>query len=370
MAAYTTIDKPSDYFNTIIWTGASDTANRAFTGVGFQPDLVWSKIRDDTYHHNWFDSVRGAGSDKEINSDTSGTEGSGDTDGYGFISSFDTDGFSTTQGTASGGRNLEYNQNNNTFVAWNWKAGTSASGNTSGEGTAKSYSSSSNSTSGFSIVKYVGNGTANHAIPHGCGTAPKMIIVKTTTKANQAWPVDCRQGNDGAGGVMYLNETGTLGGYADSSPFTSVAPTSSVFSVGSPGNTNYNDDTYIAYCFAEKSGYNSMKQYIGNNNANGTFVYTGFKPAFVMVKIGDTQTDGWVIQDNKRDISNTGTSTRLRANTSNAEFTSTNEIDLLSNGFKCRGDDGEINGNGSKHIYMAFAENPFVTSTGVPATAR
>ena len=358
--AYTTVDKSSDYFETIIYTGNGSSLE--VNGLDFSPGWVWIKKRSNAANSMVYDSVRGI--KKHLHTNTKDTEVSEADDDIG-LNSFDSDGFTVKV-------NGNTNTNTHTFASWNWKAGTAASGNTSGSGTAKTFSSSSSSTAGFSVVKYVGNGTANHAIPHGCGTAPKMIIVKTTTKSNQAWPVDCRQGNDGAGGIMYLDETGTLGGYGDSNPFTSVAPTSSVFSVGSPGNTNVNDDTYIAYCFAEKKGYSSIRQYTGNGNANGTFVYTGFKPAMVIIKRGDTGSSDWVIIDNKRDSFNV-VNTKLFSSNSDGDVTSQNACDFVSNGFKLR--DSATNAfatniSGSKYIYLAFAENPFVTSTGIPATAR
>ena len=350
--AYTDIDKPSDYFNTVLYTGNGGT--QSITGVGFQPDWIWLKGRSATSDHKINDVIRGT--DAYLSSNNSAAE---DSTGSG-IQSYNSDGFSL------GGAQY-INDNSVTYASWNWKAGTSASGNTSGSGTAKTFSSSSNSTSGFSIVKYVGNGTTNHAIPHGCGTPPTMIIVKTTTKSNQAWPVDCRQDNNGAGGVMYLNETGGAGGYGNDNPFTSVAPTSSVFSVGSPGNTNFNNDTYIAYCFAEKKGYSKFGSYTGNGDSDGAFVYTGFKPAFVMFK-RSSGTGNWQLLDNKRLGYNVENRT-IYPNSNIAEQDE-NDADLLSNGFKLRGSGTDGNGSGSKYIYMAFAENPFVTSTGVPATAR
>ena len=349
--AYTDIDKPSDYFETVIYAGGTTD----ISSLDFQPDWVWGKKRTGAENHALFDSVRGA--TKTINSNTSATESTRS----GSLTSFDSDGFTM------GGSDGIISSSGNNYVAWSWKAGTSASGNTSGSGTAKTFSSSSNSTSGFSIVKYVGNGTTNHAIPHGCGTPPTMIIVKTTTKSNQAWPVDCRQDNNGAGGVMYLNETGGAGGYGNDNPFTSVAPTSSVFSVGSPGNTNFNNDTYIAYCFAEKKGYSKFGSYTGNGDSDGAFVYTGFKPAFVMFK-RSSGTGNWQLLDNKRLGYNVENIT-IYPNSNIAEQDE-NDADLLSNGFKLRGSGTDGNGSGSKYIYMAFAENPFVTSTGVPATAR
>ena len=365
--AYTDIDDPSAYFQTATYTGNGGTLAVANTGNSdLQPDFVWVKSRTQGNSHVFFDVVRTFAGDKEIQSNNTGIEGASDSAGYGYVSAVGSDGFTAQAGSTAG----DYtNVNSQNYVAWQWKAGTAASGNTSGEGTAKTFSSSSSSTAGFSIVKYVGNGTTNHAIPHGCGTAPKMIIVKTTDKASQAWPVDTRTTT--GSGVMYLNETGAAGAYGNDNPFTSVAPTSSVFSVGSPGNTNYNNSTYIAYCFAPIQGYSKVGFYTGNNNADGTFVHTGFKPAFVMVKKQSASGTAWGIVDNKRNNSaNPGNliAAMLNPNTTGTEG-GNNELDLLSNGFKWRGTDGNSNA-ANLYIYVAFAEQPFVTSTGIPATAR
>jgi len=356
--AYTDIDKPSDYFNTILWTGASNTAGRSFTGVGFQPNLVWSKIRDDTYHHNWFDSVRGAGSDKEINSDTSGAEGSGDTDGYGFISSFDTDGFTSAPGTASGGRNLEYNQNGNTFVAWNWKAGSGTSTNTAGNGPDTTINV--NQTAGFSIVTWTGNGDA-HTFGHGLGANADVVIVKNR--------------GSGSSSAWYVNHISVANTKTLFLNTTAAETTNGIWGNSAPDSTTFkfdtdNTDNFVAYCFAAKKGYSKFGSYTGNGNADGTFVYTGFKPAFVIVKLTSGSGEHWYIQDATRDTFNPSAK-RIKANASDAELDNTAfNIDFLSNGMKMRNTNAGHNGSGSTYIYMAFASNPFTTSTGVPATAR
>jgi len=351
MADYTTIDDPSAYFQTALYTGNAGTQTITNDGNSdLQPDFLWFKERSVTGNHQLINTVSGI--NKKLMSNSTATEGTQTN----YVTAIGSDSFSI-------GNNNGINQNSVTNVCWQWKAGTAASGNTSGSGTAKTFSSSSSSTAGFSIVKYVGNGTSNHAIPHGCGAAPTMVIVKTTTKSSQAWPVDNRQ----ISGVMYLDETGAAGAYGNDNPFTSVAPTSSVFSVGSPGNTNYNDDTYIAYCFAEVKGYSKFGFYIGNGNADGTFIYLGFKPAFLMVKLSSA-TDDWQILDNKRNPFNI-MDKYLRPNSNGSTVTNA-VVDFVSNGFKLRSSAGSWNPSGETAIYMAFAENPFVTSTGVPATAR
>ena len=353
--AYTTIDKPSDYFRIKLYAGNA-AANRAITwdetDTNMQPDMLWFKSRTDTQSHCLFDSVRGAVLRLIPNSgDAEGTENTN-------LDSFDTNGFQVDAEAIVNGSSRNY-------VTWGWKAGTSFTNDASSTGIGGIDSAGSfNNTAGFSIVTYTGN-AGNTTVKHGMNVAPSMIIFKRRNANSTNWYT--YHASIGQGKRLVLNTTATEA--ADTEYMNNTAPTTSVFSLGPSGTVN-TTGTHLAYCFAEKKGYSKFGIYTGNNNADGTFIFTGFKPAFVMVKLTDTQTDGWVIQDNKRDISNTGTSTRLRANTAGAEFTSTNEIDFLSNGFKPRGDDGEINGNGSKHIYMAFAENPFVTSTGVPATAR
>ena len=371
--AYTDIDKPSDYFNTILWTGASDTAGRSFTGVGFRPDLVWSKIRDDTYNHNWFDSVRTAGSDKELNSNTVGAEGSGDTDGYGFISSFDTDGFTSAPGTASGGRNLEYNQNGNTFVAWNWKAGTSVSGTTTGSGTGKAYTGSVSTNAGFSIISYTGNGTQGHTIPHHLGGAvPKMFIVKRIN-ASGGWVVY----HEAVGNTKIMELHDTSASQTSSAAWNNTTPSSTVFTLGDYTSTNTNNGNYIAYCFAEKKGFSKFGKLTSNGSDNGSFCYTGFAPKWVMLK--PNVTDGWsnwYIFDTTRDHPQLN-DMPLYANLSTQEgyyggspASNYAQIDLLSNGFKIRRDGNWGGGSsGRELIYMAFGQS-IVGSNNVPATAR
>jgi len=347
--AYTTIDDPTEYFNTVLYsgTGSSNTIS-----VGFQPDFTWIKRRNSARDHQLFNSTTGANTvlSSNLNSAEEGTGAGGWTP--------NSDGFVVHQ-------HVKTNSNGDTYVGWNWKAETSFTNDASSTSVGSIDSAGSvNTDAGFSIITYTGTGSAA-TIAHGLGAAPAMILFKNRSRATN-WLVYHK--DIAATKFLYLNVTDQAG--TDSGHFNDTEPTSSVFSVGGADGTNYSGENLIACCFAEKQGYSKFGIYTGNNIANGTFVYTGFKPAFLMVKLIDTQTDGWVMQDNKRDISNTGTSTRVRANTDAADFDGTNEIDFLSNGFKLRGADGEINGNGSKHIYMAFAENPFVTSTGVPATAR
>ena len=345
--AYTTIDDPTSFFNTVLYTG-NGTTDHAITGVGFQPDWTWLKKRNNADDNILSDVVRGA--TKYLISNSTAVEG---TYAEGF-KSFDSDGF--TLGNAN-----NTNQNTHTFVAWNWKAGGSASSNSNGDITS---SVSANTTSGFSIVSYTGTGSVA-TIGHGLGVAPKLIIVKTRSYSSQAWPVDVRA----VDGILYLNETGAKGSYGNSSPFPTTAPTASVFSVGSPENTNASSATYIAYCFSEVKGYSKIGSYTGNGNADGAFVYTGFKPAWILLKQSSASGAGWRIHDTKRGISGNPEDETLYASANNAESTG-RDVDFLSNGFKLRTDSGDGNSSGATYIYLAFAESPFVNSNGIPTNAR
>jgi len=342
--AYTTIDKPSDYFNTNLYTGNNTETSHT---VGFQPDWTWLKVRNADGSHYLFDSVRGV--TKYIQANSTAAEG---TDSN-LIKSFDANGY--TIGTSNA-----VNTTGETMVGWNWKAGGSASSNTDGSITS---SVSANQDAGFSIVSYTGNATANATVGHGLGVAPSMMIVK---KRNGAFNWGIYHKSLTAHKLLAFT-TGAPDD--DASYWNDVEPTSSVFNLGSGALTNGSGSTMIAYCFAEKQGYSKFGSYTGNGNADGTFVYTGFKPAFVMVKQTNTARY-WAMFDNKRDGLNP-TNRPLFPNASDQESDSVNYYhDILSNGFKWRTNSNIMNVSGGTYIYMAFAENPFTTSTGVPATAR
>ena len=341
--AYTTIDKPTDYFNTVLYTGTGSD-NNAITGVGFSPDWVWLKKRSATGGHFIQDSVRGA--TKSIYSDGDYAEDTVTT----AHKSFDSDGFTL-------GTNSNVNVSSGTHVSWNWLAGGSASSNTDGSITS---SVSANTTAGFSIVSYTGTGS-NATVGHGLGSALDFIIVKKRN-GTTSW---CTTGTPNGWDVsLFLDTTDQNGSYTF---WQSTAPTSSVFSIDGSSAVNGSSDTFIAYCFAEKQGYSKFGSYTGNGNADGPFVYTGFKPAFVMNKL-TSGADDWQILDNKRNPYNV-TNLYLKPNGSDAETTN-NAIDFLSNGFKLRTSAGSWNPNGGTFIYMAFAEAPFVSSGGIPTTAR
>ena len=349
--AYTTVNKSTDYFNTKLWTGNGGT--QSITGVGFQPDMAWIKSRSSGAWHHLGDAVRGA--DKRLQPNDSGAESTLSTG----ITSFDSDGLSF-------GASGDVNGSGNSTVAWNWLAGTTGSGTTGGSGTAKAYSYSVNTTAGFSIVKYAGNGAAGHTIPHHLGVVPKMIIIKDLTD-NEAWRVY----HAGLGNfAKWLELNSTAAETTDSSVFDNV-PTSSGFLVGSANPVNNATHDYIAYCFADVQGYSKVSgSYTGNGNADGSFIYTGFKPAFVMIKETSVAGESWYILDTKRNTFNP-CGKRLRPNSSGVEEDQTNNYtDILSNGFKLRTTDGRLNRSGSTYIYMAFAEAPLVGTNNVPCTAK
>jgi hypothetical protein len=338
------LDKPEDYFNTVTYV-ANQTDNRQIT-VGFQPDFTWLKDRDQAVNHDLYDAVRGA--TKYISSNKTNSEAT-QTDG---LKSFNSTGF--TLGTGWGNQTT-----GDDYVSWNWLASNTTASNTDGSITS---TVSANTTSGFSIVSWSGNATAS-TIGHSLGTAPSMIIAKNRNDATN-WFV----GHTSLGWTKYivLNSTGAE---VTDTVWNDTAPTSSVFSVGTFNSINGSGDDMIAYCFAEKKGFSKFGSYTGNGSTDGTFVYTGFKPAWIMIKQTNTTGD-WMVLDNKRDSDN-GVRHQIYANTSGAESVEgSDRLDFLSNGIKHRSTGSRANGSGGTYIYMAFAENPFVTSTGVPTTAR
>ena len=343
--AYTTIDKPTDYFNTKLYTGTG--ASHAITGVGFQPDLIWIKNRDTTGNHALFNVISGV--QTYLNSNTNYSEQTSAPT----VTSFDSDGFTV-------GSSTDLNGSGNDLVSWNWLASNTTASNTDGSITS---SVSANTTAGFSIVTYTGNGVSGATVGHGLSTtAPKIVLIK---KRNAADPWTMLNTNIDLQKYMRLDDT--TGAVSDPM-FNNTAPTTSVFTVDSDGQVNGNTNTFVAYCFSEVKGYSKFGSYTGNGNADGTFVYTGFKPAWVMIKNTSTA-DPWLMLDNKRDTFN-AMEKRLDASDSDAEATGTDYADFLSNGFKIIGNLGIHNNSGQNYIYMAFAENPFVTSTGIPTTAR
>ena len=330
-----------DYFNTKLYTGTS-SGNQAVTGVGFQPDWIWTKNRVDAFGSNLYDAIRGTGYYLQSNN-TSASQSA-----VASLISFDSDGF--TVGT---GDNVQYTSNNG--VAWNWKANGLGSANT--DGSINTTYTSANTTSGFSISKFVGTGS-NATVGHGLGVAPKMIIVKSLVSGN--WSV--YHASLGGTKAIFMDLTGGAATHIDY--WNNTDPTSSVFSIGTSSNMNHSGQDMIAYCFAPITGFSSINSYTGNGNADGPFVYTGFKPAWIMIKRTDAG-ESWLMMDNKR-LGYNPVNEVLLADTNEAEFSS--NFDILSNGFKLRTTLG--NASSGSYIYMAFAEAPLVGSNNVPANAR
>ena len=357
MANYTTINKHTDYFNTKLYTGNGST--QSITGVGFQPDFCWNKNRSVATSHQLFDALRGA--TKRIYSDSTAAQDTGTNT----LTSFDSDGFSVGSGTSANG-------SGNNIVSWNWKAGdsnTSVSASGSGNGAINACTYRANTTAGFSIVKYTGrnseisNGQYTK-VTHGLGVKPDYIIIKRLG-TSESWIV--RGGfspiksdyhlqlnaEDARNGSFYVG-----GGDNDDATH---------FVAGNSGRTNQNGDEYIAYVFASKTGYSKFGAYTGNGqSSDGAFVYTGFKPAFILTK-DSSANSWWVITDTTRSTHNI-TSHVLSSNEANAEASYT-YYDILSNGFKARNGSSWVNSSGASYTYMAFGQS-LVGSNNIPCTAR
>ena len=357
--AYTNIDDPSAYFQTTLYTGAG--AGQTVTNGGnsdLKPDFLWIKRRNAGYAHFVVDSNRGLGSSNPpyLETDSTAAENSNQN----WISGVGTDGFTI------GINEQNLSNTSGTYVAWQWKAnGGSTSSNTDGDLTS---TVQVNSTAGFSIITYTGKNPIEPLdIGHGLGEVPDVFIIKNRDRSAN-WGVYHKDLTaPAANRNLKLNLTSTEA--AESSFWRNEAPTSTVIKTGEQASVNVANEDFVAYAFAERQGYSKFGKYFGNASADGPFVYTGFKPAWVMIKTISTA-DDWYIFDNKRAGFNPEVF-RLRANTTGTETTGTNNtVDHLSNGFKLRFTGGSINGSGLAYIYIAFAENPFVTSTGIPATAR
>jgi len=343
------INKPNLYFNTVLYTG-DDSSNRGITGVGFQPDLVWNKTRNQAFNHYLFDSVRGAGQLIFPNDTAAEQDKSAE-----FIS-FDSNGFTVTQNAGS----LGINWSSGNYANWCWLGANGTASNTDGSITS---TVSANTTSGFSIVSYTGTG-ANATVGHGLGAVPRMIIVKNRDGVD-SWVV--QHGSLGAGKALNLDSTGAVQTY---DPYwNGTEPTTSVFSIGTDGRTNGSSEDFIGYCFAEKQGFSKFGSYTGNGSTDGIFIYTGFKPAWFMIKKSSAAGDSWVIIDNTRFPYNY-VDKFIYADEADAESGSAERLDILSNGIKLRATHPFINTSGATYIYMAFAESPLVGTNNIPATAR
>ena len=345
--AYTDIDNPELYFQTKLYSGNNSTNAITLDGSeNMQPDWVWIKCRSNADSSQIVDSVRGTNA---LRSDD--THAEADISGNGFTS-YDSDGF--TLNGSNGGGNV--NNSGRTYVAWNWKAGTSFTNDASSTGIGSIDSTGSvSTTAGFSIISFTGQ---TGTVAHGLGVKPSMIILKCRAIANN----------------FVIQHKGLTGGMDDNALiFTTSAeigaptaePTTSVFTVNNQIAEN-NDN--IAYIFSDIKGYSKFGSYTGNGSADGTFVYTGFRPAFVIIK-PSSYSNSWLILDNKRNTFNP-TNTRLEADGTGADYSGLDYTDFLSNGFKIRTSNSHPNNSGGTLIYMAFAESPFVNSNGVPNNAK
>ena len=348
--AYTTIDDPSAYFQTALYS--SDSSSVTVTNDGnsdLQPDWIWIKVRDGANDHNTFDSSRSNFGERlfpNLNSQSDSV----------VSVSASSDGFAT--GTGYGDINNTSGANN--YVAWQWKAngGTTVS-NTDGTITS---TVQANTTAGFSIVTFTGTGNDGNSYGHGLSSAPELVFPKRRDAISN-WQGYAFDGGNSQ--YFYLNLTNAF----VSTSGNSAASSSSVITTDGSGDSNPNGGTVVSYCFHSVKGYSKIGRYTGNGNADGPFVYTGFKPAWIMIK-KTNNTSQWVIHDTTRQEFNMQTRF-LQANQNAAESTSSNaDLDILSNGFKLRSSDDAQNGSGDTYIYMCFAEHPFVSSEGVPTTAR
>ena len=344
-----TVKKGNIYMDATTYTGTGSSL--AVTNAGsFKPDFVWCKVRNTAGGNVLFDSIRGPGKLLVSNSTGAETGNTGD-----LLSAFNSNGFQVNT-TYLGGTDGSTDGNGNSYVGWQWQAGQgTTSSNTSGSITS---TVSVNATAGFSVVTYTGTG-ANATVGHGLGVAPKMVIIKSRSAAGTAWPV-WQSTFVTASNTDYLrlNSTIAKGGVGAANYWNATVPTSSVISVGTDVDVNQSTSTYVAYCFAEIAGFSKFTSYTGNGSADGTFTYTGFTPKYILIK-GNAVSD-WVIHDATRNPYNVADKS-LYANTSGAETTS-EPIDILSNGFKIRTTAGNVNNNGTTYIVMAFASNPFAQS--------
>ena len=357
--AYTSIDNPELYFQTKLYSGNAGTQSITLDGSeNMQPDMIWIKCRSGTHsteNHNLYDSVRGATKFAIPN----GTTAANSTDANS-LTAFNTDGFSLGTRTDVNG--------SGEYCSWNWKAGTSFTNDASSTGIGSLDSSGSVSeTAGFSICAFTGTGSVA-TIKHGLSTLPNVIITKSRANAENWGVLHSGINTDYQTDYLILN---TNGGSGDSAEYyNDTAPTSSIFTVGTADATNDAEDM-ISYIFSERKGYSKFGNYTGNGNVNGTIIWTGFKPALVIIK-NTASSEHWRLYDNKRDPHNHMYHV-IYGNDSGAESTTDNaseEIDFLANGFKMRSSAQQLNASGQVYVYLAFAESPFVNSNGIPNNAR
>ena len=344
--------QPKDYFATKTYTGNGST-NIIVNNV--DSDLVWCKKRDGTSNHQIFDSARGVY--KYLVSNGTHAENTAYTNN---LTAFNSNGF-----TLGADGSSDINGNGGSFVSWAWKAGTSTGLDFSaGDITPSAYSV--NTTSGIGIYKYTGTGTVGgDTIAHNLGATPKLLIVKRLS-ATYNWAV--QHGSIANTNILNLNTPDVA---AANDAFHNTYPTSTLITLGSSTYTNAaaGSSIYVCYAFAPVKGYSAIGSYIGNGNIDGPFIYTGFRPAFVMMK-RDANSEDWHLYDDRRENSFNIANKTLDPNNTNAEYTIADGVDFLANGFKWRATASALNGSGSTHIYMAFAEYPIVSSNSKAGTAR
>ena len=348
--AYISI-QPSDFFNTVLYTGNAST--QSITGVGFQPDFCWLKKSNATEGHNLFDTTRGVG--KTIMTSSSNAQATEANK----LTAFNADGFSL-------GDNSETNGSFD-FSSWNWKMGTTSV--PSGGSTTPS-AVSFNADAGMGIYKYTGTCSAA-TIAHGLGAAPDCVITKNLDTGTDYWNVNIFSvlGNDGR---LYLNDTSDNS--ASSAPWNDTAPTSTLIHLGTSGETNSGGQEVVMYAFVNKKGFSRFGRFRGNGAVDGSFVFTGFRPAFLLIKKYSGAGDGWYMVDNTNNPKNV-VNKNFFADTTGALSTagtaaSDKNMDFLSNGFKVRTTNGEVNQSNQQYVYMAFAEFPMVSSNSKAGTAR
>ena len=348
--AYTTINKSTEHFDTKLWTG--NGSSQTITGYEFQPDMAWIKARTTTGWHDITDAVRGA--TKSIFPNDAGVEDTSAT----ALTAFTSDGYSF-------GSNSQVNGNGTTYVGWNWKAGV-GQGSSNTDGSINTTYTSVNTTAGFSISKYTGTGS-NATVGHGLGVVPKMIMVKRLDSSS-----DWRVYHSAAGATKQLFLNRDVAQDDDNTIWNDTAPTSSVFTVGTNTGSNASGGTYVAYCWAEKTGFSAFGSYLGNYVDNGPFIYTGMKPKFILIRQYN-DTGQWRLYDTLRESGGQGNLLKYLAADSTATEVTTSDggLDILSNGFKPRSSGGnhDLNGNQDPYLYMAFGQS-LVGSNNTPATAR
>ena len=341
--AYITF-QPSDHFNTIQYTGTG--AELAITGIGFQPDFVWGKRSDNTGDHHLYDSIRGATYKFQIESGASNQDAQ-------TLKSFDSDGWTL-------GTNTSSNANGGTFVSWAWKGAGSNATNSDGSITS---TVRANTTAGFSIVSYTGSGSTA-TVGHGLGVAPKVILIKGRSNTG-TWQYYNEALGNANKCILNSSAAAVSSGYMNS-----TSPTNQVFTVVNDSDVGTSGYTYMAYCFADIKGHSRSGNYTGNGNANGPYVYTGFKPKFILIK-NRNRNENWTLHDNNLDADYNPNQTVIVPNdqvakNNNGAF----EMDFLANGFRVISTDTALNQNGEGYLYLAFAEEPLVSSNNIPATAR